>query len=131
MSGANVALVREIYARWGRSESARELVADDLEYVNPPYAVESGVRRGRDALVKVREVYPDFLAQPERFIAAGDEVIVPTVVTGKSVSGVEISTRQTYVWTVRNGLAVRFRWFSELDEALAAAGVDAEAGEGR
>jgi ketosteroid isomerase-like protein len=122
VSDANVAVVRAIYELWERGESVRELVAGDLEYVNPPYAVETGVRRSRGALARVRDAYPEFHVRPERFIDAGDEIVVPAHITGKSVSGVEINTRQTYVWTVRDGLAVRFRWFNDLDEALAAAG---------
>jgi hypothetical protein len=54
----------------------------------------------------------------------GDEVIVPGTITGRSVSGVEVNTRQTYVWTVRDGRAVRFRWFNQLEEAFAAVGLE-------
>jgi hypothetical protein len=35
MSQENVELVRRIHERWDRDESIRDLVADDLEYVNP------------------------------------------------------------------------------------------------
>ena len=126
MASANVELVRAIYERWERGESTRDLVDDDLEYVNPPYAVESGIRRGRRALAKIREVYPEFHVAAERFIETGDEVIVPSSVAGRSVSGVEVNTRQTYVWTVRDGRAIRFRWFNELEEALAAVGLSTD-----
>jgi ketosteroid isomerase-like protein len=119
----NVALVREIYELWNRNEPAGHLIDAELEYVNPPYAVESGVRRGRDALARVRDIYPEFNVRAERFIESGDQVIVPSAITGTSVSGVEVSSRQTHVWTVRDGRAVRFSWFNDLDEALAAAGV--------
>src|SRR5690349_3059444 len=126
MSEQNIELVRAIYERWSRSESTHELIDGNIEYVNPPYAVDAGVRHGRGALASVRDVYPDFAVAPERFIDAGDEVIVPGSVVGRSVSGVEVNTRQTYVWTVRDGRAVRFRWFHELEEALAAVGLSAE-----
>jgi ketosteroid isomerase-like protein len=126
MASANVELVRSIYERWNRDESTSDLIADDLEYVNPPYAVESGVSRGRGVLAKIRDVYPDFRAIPERFIEAGDDVVVPVAVTGTSVSGLRLDTRQAYVWTVGDGRVVRFRWFNELDEALAAVGLSAD-----
>ena len=32
--------------------------------------------------------------------------------------------RQGYIWTFREGKAVRFRWFNDPEEALRAAGVD-------
>jgi ketosteroid isomerase-like protein len=124
VSEANIEIVRAIYGAWERGDSVRGLVDDDLEYVNPPYAVESGIRRGRDALARVRDVYPDFHVRPERFIDLGEDVVVPSSITGTSVSGVEVNTRQTYVWTIRDGRAVRFCWFNELDEALADAGTD-------
>jgi ketosteroid isomerase-like protein len=49
MSEENVELVRRIYDIWAREGSARELIAEDVEYVNPTYAVEPGTRRGRKA----------------------------------------------------------------------------------
>jgi ketosteroid isomerase-like protein len=126
VASPNVDLVRTIYERWERGESTRGLVDEDLEYVNPPYAVESGVRRGRGALARIREVYPEFHVVAERFIEAGNEVIVASSITGTSVSGVEVRARQAYVWTIRDDRAIRFRWFNELDEALAAVGLSAD-----
>jgi ketosteroid isomerase-like protein len=125
MSGANVDLVHTIYELGARNESPGRPSSADLEYVNPPYAVESGVRHGRDALARVRDVYPEFRVRAERFIDAAEDVVVPGEITGTSVSGVEVKTRQTYVWTVRDGRAVRFRWFTDLEEALAAVGLAA------
>ena len=90
---------------------------DDLEYVNPPDAIETGTIRGRSALGKVLEVYPDFRFDVERVVDAGDDVVVVGVVTGTSPSGIPTEDRQVYVWTVEDGLAVRFRWFR--DSALA------------
>ncbi len=123
MSRESVALVRAIYELWERNEPAGQLIDADLEYVNPPDAVETGVRRGRRALASIREVYPDFHVRAERFVDAGDDVVVLTSISGRSRSGVEINTRQAYVWTVRDGLAVRFRWFTNAEEALAAVGL--------
>jgi ketosteroid isomerase-like protein len=127
MTSANVELVREIYARWERGESARDLIDDQLEYVNPPYAVESGTSRGRGALAKIRDVYPDMIIRAERLVDAGDEVVVLAALSGTSVSGVRMDTSQAYVWTLRDGRAVRFRWFNELEEALDAVGLSSDA----
>ena len=128
MSNENVALVREIYALWSRGESARHLIDPQLEYVNPPNAVESGVRHGRRALGAVRAVYPDFRVEPELFLDAGDgeNVAVIGVARGTSASGLTAQWRQGYVWTVRGGTAIRFRWFNQPAEALQAVGLTAE-----
>jgi hypothetical protein len=56
MSEENVTLVRRIYEAWDREESVRDFISPDVEYVNPSYAVEPGVRRGRAS----------FIARPSR-----------------------------------------------------------------
>ena len=117
-------LVRSIYALWGEDESARHLIDPELEYVNPSYAVESGTRHGRGALGKVREVYADFRVEPERLVDAGEDVVVIGIARGMSASGVEAQWRQGYVWTVRDGKAIRFRWFNDPNEALKAVGFE-------
>jgi uncharacterized protein len=123
MSRENVELVRTIYRLWSGNASASHLIDPKLEYVNPPYAVESGTRHGRGTLAKVREVYPDFHVEPERFVDAGENVVVIGVARGTSASGVEAQWHQGYVWTVRDGRAVRFRWFNNPREALEAVGL--------
>lgn len=124
MSRQNVGVVTAIYEAWNAGRSARHLIHADLEYVNPPYALESGTRRGRSALAKIREVYPDFRVEPERFVDAGEDVVVIGIARGTTASGVEAQWRQGYVWTVRDGIAIRMRWFNDPREALDAAGVD-------
>ena len=124
MSQENVELVRRIYDAWDREESARAFIAEDLEYVNPSYAVEPGTRRGRRSLALVRGTYEDFEITVDRIVDAGDETVVLARFTGSgSVSGVPVSGEQGYVWTVRDGLAVRFQWFHTHREALEAAGL--------
>jgi uncharacterized protein len=122
MSQENVELVRRIYALWSRGESASHLIDPNLEYVNPPYAVESGTTHSRKTLGKIRDVYPDFRVEPERFVDAGEDVAVIGMARGTSASGVEAQWRQGYVWTVRDGRAVCFRWFNQPAEALNAVG---------
>ena len=124
MSQESVELVRRIYDAWDRGESARDFIAADMEYVNPSYAVEPGTRRGRKSLALVRGAYEDFEIEVERIIDAGDETVVLAHFTGSgSVSGVPVAGEHGYVWTVRDGLAVRFQWFQSHREALEAAGL--------
>ena len=59
VSEATVELIGGI-CRWADGASARDLIAEDVDYVNPHYAVESGTRRQRRALASIRDVYPDF-----------------------------------------------------------------------
>jgi ketosteroid isomerase-like protein len=123
MSEENVELVRRIYSAWGREESARDFIAEDIEYVNPSYAVEPGTRRGRQSFRVVRETYGDFKVRVERYVDAGEEVVVLAQYKGSGQgSGVPVSGEHGYVWTVRDGQAVRFQWFQSHHEALEAAG---------
>jgi ketosteroid isomerase-like protein len=125
MSEQNVELVRRIYERWEREESVGELLADDVEYVNPSYAVESGTRHGRGSFAAVRETYPDFKVHIDRFVdTPGDDVVVLAHYTASGgESGVPLEGEHGYVWTVRDGLGVRFRWFGSHREALEVAGL--------
>lgn len=124
MSEENVALVRRIYDAWDQEESARDFIAADVEYVNPSYAVEPGTRRGRKSFSIVRDIYEDFELSVERFIDAGNEVVVLARYTGSGRgSGVPVAGEHGYVWTVQDGVAVRFRWFQSHREALEAAGL--------
>jgi len=124
MSQENVELVRRIYDAWDRHESARDFIAADMEYVNPSYAVEPGIRHGRKSLAAVRGTYEDFEIKVERIIDAGDETVVLAHFTGSgSGSGVPVAGEHGYVWTVRDGLAVCFQWFESHREALEATGL--------
>jgi ketosteroid isomerase-like protein len=126
VSQENVEIVRRIYDAWARRESARDFISADVEYVNPSYAVEPGVRRGRKSFSAVRDTYEDFDQRVERIVdAGGDDVVVLAHYTASGRgSGVHLSGEQGYVWTIRDGLAVRFRWFQSHREALEAAGVE-------
>ena len=128
MSQENVEVIRSIYEAWADGRSAAPLIDRDLEYVNPPYAIEPGTRIGRHHFRSVLEVFPDVQFEVERYVDAGDDVVViaKQLMQGSS-SGAEIETRMGYVWTVTEGKATRFRWFNDAAEALAAAGVSEQA----
>jgi ketosteroid isomerase-like protein len=129
VSQENVELVRAIYTLWNNDESVAHLLDPDFEYVNPPYAVEPGIRRGRTELDKVREqmleIYPDYRFEAERFVDAGEHVVIIGVARGTSVSGVEAQWHQGYVYTIREGKLIRFRWFNQPSEALKAVSLEA------
>jgi ketosteroid isomerase-like protein len=127
MSEENVALIRSIYSAWDQGESARDFIDADVEYVNPSYAVEPGTRRGRKSFAQVRDTYEDFAVRVDGFLDAGDEdvVVLAWFTAHGRGSGVPVAGEHGYVWTVRDGAAVRFRWFQSHQEALEAAGLRA------
>jgi ketosteroid isomerase-like protein len=124
MSQENVDVVRAIYEAWAEGRSAAPFIEKELEYVNPPDAVEPGTKYGRHYLVKVQEVFPDVRFEIERFIDAGDDVVVIAKILGRgSGSGIDAMSKQGYIWTVANGKATRFQWFNDPAQALAAVGL--------
>jgi ketosteroid isomerase-like protein len=124
MSEENVEVVRRIYEAWADGRSAAPLIEKNMEYVNPPDAVEPGIKHGRRYLGAIRDVYPELRVEPERFIDAGDDVVVIATIRGRGRgSGLETQWRQGYIWTIRGGKATRFKWFSDPDHALKAAGL--------
>ena len=130
MSQENVRIVRRIYAAWETgSPSESGLIADDIEWVNAREAIEPGTRQGAaafdDAAGSVSSTFPGVRIEFERFVDVGDRVVAIGVLRGTGRgSGVEIGRRQGYLWTIRDGKAVRFEWFNDPDEALRAAGVE-------
>lgn len=131
MSEENVEIVKSIYRAWeDGSPTDSGLIADDIEWVNDERAVEPGIRRGADAFDdaagSVSSAFPGVRVRFERFIEAGDQVLAIGVLQGAGRgSGIEVGHRQGYLWTIRDGKAVRFQWFYDADAALRAAGLEA------
>ncbi len=82
MSQENLEIVRRFYEAWARDEfpGPAELMDAEIEYVNPPEAVEPGTRRGRAAfsaaVEHVFDGWESWQMEPEEFRAAGDQVVV-------------------------------------------------------
>ena len=131
MSLENVALVRRLYDVWQKDGFGvvPSLMDPDIEYVNPPYAVEPGTRRGYEefavAARNIRNVYPTRRFEPLEFYEAHDRVAVRVRVLARGVgSKVEVDVERGYVFEVRDEKVVRFAWFNEPREALKAVGLE-------
>jgi ketosteroid isomerase-like protein len=86
------------------------------------------VYEGHDGLrrlgAEVQEVWDEFRIEPERFVDAGDRVIVIEVRRGRgSGSGVEVEQRSGVIWTLRDGKVVAMETDLKPEEALEAAGL--------
>jgi len=121
-------LLRAGYEAFARGDLSviGEFLDPDVEYQNPEYAIESGVRRGREqfraALARMLETFDYDEIRVERVIAAGERIVIAVrvVASGKG-SGVPLDEEFFHVWTIRDGKGARFEWFATLDEALEAA----------
>ena len=129
MSAANIDLVRRIYEALLRDDldAALELMDEEIEYMNPDYAVESGRRYGhagiRANVENMRASFEWWRFEPDEFLEVGDAVaVVGTFRARGRDSSLEIERRQSRLWTLRDGKVVRYQWFDGPSEALRAAG---------
>jgi ketosteroid isomerase-like protein len=132
VSQENVEIVRSIYDAWARNDfpGPAHLLDAQIVYVNPPEAIEPGIRHGLPAFSRaVEQVFLDggwesWRIEPERFTPFGDRVAVELRYRARGRgSGVEVEGRMSALWTVRDGKVVRFEWFLAPTGALEAVGL--------
>ena len=104
-----------------------ELAASDIEYVNPPYAVEPGVRRGPIEVVQAMrgfaEVWENSRHELHDLYDCGDCVVAAVSwYTRSRGSESELVQEEAHTWGFREGKVTRFEWGKHLDAALEAAG---------
>jgi ketosteroid isomerase-like protein len=136
MSAENVEIVRELMALRDRARESGEplthtdLLAPDFEIDMSRRVFNPAVYRGIDGLARlndeIRDVWEEFRVVPERFIDAGDRVVVMETSHARGRgSGVEVETR-TYatIWTLRDGQLTRVQVGVDPNEALKAVGLE-------
>ena len=123
-------LIRDGYAAFARGDSdgLRRVFHPDAEYVNPPYAIESGIRRGVDELSGIwrglHELFEIDSVQVDELREGPGGVFVMTRTRGRGRgSGIPNDVTQAHVLEVRDGRIARLAWFATREEGLAAAGL--------
>jgi ketosteroid isomerase-like protein len=125
----NLDLVRSIYANWERGDgSEAEWTHPDFEAdltaVYPDQPILRGIdeaRRFRDTAWGTSQHF-----EPERYFDVDDERVLVFVrgrATGQS-SGAAVEAQLAHMLTIRNGLVVRLKVYSDRAEALHAAGLE-------
>lgn len=112
MSKENVEFVRHIYESglFDRDpDELLQLATPDVEYVNPPYAVEPGVRRGlvavAQAMRRFAEVWETSSHELRELYDCGDAVVAPSIGTyaAGEASGSSSTKRRTPGSSARAG----------------------------
>lgn len=130
---ANVQLVREAYAAFGRGDiqSILDSLSDNVEWKAPPVEPIAGTYRGRDGVAeffrKVAETFEFTRFEPREFVAQGDRVLVLGHYAANARStGRTVDSDWAMAFTVTNGQVSRFQEYTDtaaVVTALSAAAV--------
>jgi ketosteroid isomerase-like protein len=137
MSQENVDLVRNLYALGDFlnpnpdeiDQVFRDYLDEQFEARLPPdYPEGEPVFRGREGLdqlsAMLQEVWDEWRLEPERFLDAGDRVVVFARLLGKGgASGVPFELETTHVLTIHAGRVTSLHAYRDRSEALEAAGL--------
>jgi uncharacterized protein len=133
MAQTNVDRLRAGYEALGRGdyESVRELLDPKIVLRDRPEAPDARSYRGYEGmLVTLRDTsdsFEDFRLDPKQFFEHADKIVVILSMTGRGrTSGVPVEERIAHLWTLRSGLAIELRAFTDPADALQAAGLPRE-----
>ena len=129
---AETQAVREFYAALNRGDIPEALKAFDaqIEVIEPPEFPMAGTYHGLAEVTahfeKARATWAEGSCEPQRFIAAGDKIVVPVDVRVRLKTEKEWRQgRLADVFTFRKGKVTQFRNFAEEKQALEWAGIKA------
>jgi ketosteroid isomerase-like protein len=124
MSQENVEVVKARYDAYNREDwdaffkdQAPGFELDFSRGVGPWRGV-FGPDQARRVTEEFRETWESARLEPHEFIEAGDLVVVPGTMHGKGRGGIEVVSRITFVWTIRNGAVERVTMYQERQDAL-------------
>ena len=128
-----VELVRDAYAfiedvQVGRRDDFEDAYGDcfaeSFELVLPPtYPEGEQCFRGRTGLKRwiesIQEIWDEWRMEQERFIGAGDRIVVLIhIVARGELSGIELDRETAHVWSVADGRVTRCEVYFDRSEAL-------------
>jgi len=121
--------LRRAYAAFNRNDIAATVEALDpqIEWTEPAEFPGSGTYHGHEGVMKYlsqsRANWAEGSSEPERFMAAGDKIIVFVHARVRLKDSTEWQeNRLADVFTFRNGKAIQMRAFADRRQALAWAG---------
>jgi len=125
-----IGALRDAYAAFNRGDiaAAAEALDPQIEWIEPAEFPGGGTYQGQAGakayLTQSRASVADVRSEPERFIPAGDRIVVFVHARVRAHdSDVWQDIRLADVFTFRNGKAVQMRAFADRQEALRWAGM--------
>jgi ketosteroid isomerase-like protein len=98
----------------------------EIEWVNPPDAVETGTRRGRGGFEGAQSAfgraYRSVEFEVERLVEAGDLIgVIANLLYHGRASDIEVRQRLGMLFEIREGRLDRFEWSNHPEELLTGA----------
>jgi ketosteroid isomerase-like protein len=118
--------LRALYAEWARGDFSREIFHDDVTTRMVGWLELSPAIQGKDEVVARMGEWLSAWEHPlvieaDEFIESGDRILALVRWRGRGRgSGVEMEAEGAHIWTLREGLAVRWDVYRDRDEARAA-----------
>jgi ketosteroid isomerase-like protein len=130
MSEENLEIVRRIYKEGLIDRDPKRLLdhfaTPDIEYIDPPEAVDPGTRRGRTevmlALRRARQSSATYRHELHELFDLGDTVVAAVSRHAGRPSSSD-TQEEAHSWTFRDGKVVRFERGRNLEATLEAAGL--------
>lgn len=127
---AAITALRGAYAAFNRGDidAAVEPLDENIEWTEPAEFPGGGTYHGHEGvkryLKQSRDAWAEVSSQPERFIPAGDRIVVFVRARVRPKGGDEWQdVRLADVYTMRGGKAIRMRAFGDREEALRWVGI--------
>jgi uncharacterized protein len=124
-----ITALRSAYAAFNRGDmdAAVESLDPQIEWTEPAEFPGGGTYHGRDGakryLTQSRAAWAEVISEPERFITAGNRIVVFVHARVKPQGGTDWQeVRLADVYTIRDGKAIQMRAFADRQEALRWAG---------
>jgi uncharacterized protein len=124
-------ILREAYAAFNRGDINASVAQFDpqIEWTEPAEFPGGGTYHGMDEaaayLTQSRAAWAEVISEPERFIAAGDRIVVFVHARVRPKNGDQWQeVRLADVYTFRNGKAISMRAFADRDAALRWVGIN-------
>jgi ketosteroid isomerase-like protein len=134
MARSNVEIIKEAHGRLaaGGEDAMLEYIHPEFVGVAPPeLSVEPQTYRGPAGFKRWFDSFHDAVdevrIEPEEFIEAGELVVTPSrIVIRGHESGIEVAQKVTWVWSLRDGLAIRVDAYVDKETALRTLGISVE-----
>jgi ketosteroid isomerase-like protein len=120
---SNVDIIRGAYDAFGRGdiEAVLAVLDESIEWYAPDELPDGGTYRGPRGVAQffgsLPAHYEELRVEPDRFLDAGDQVIVEGHHRG-TINGAAFEVGFAHVWTAQNGKATRFREYNDSGKLL-------------